>query len=165
MVERTLDLLTGKLSELVEHHERIIFAGVRENIRDYLRVSDIFLFPTRQEGMPNSLMEAMASALACVTSGIEEITAELIPSDRFGLAVSGENPQDYARAVLKLTADEYLRKNMGKEARRRMENKFSPSHIRAQYSNLIAGLSTENRQLPTDNCQLPTANCQLTTDN
>ncbi len=143
-VDETLDLLTGKFSHLVERHERIIFAGVKENIRDYLRASDIFLFPTRREGMPNSLMEAMACSLACVTSGIEEITSELIPNESFGLAVPGENPQDYAQAVLTLLADADLRERIGKNARRRMKDKFSPSLIRSRYCNLIADILYDN---------------------
>jgi glycosyltransferase involved in cell wall biosynthesis len=145
-VEQVMNLLTGKLSHLIEQHERIIFAGVRENVRDYLRVSDLFLFPSRREGMPNALMEAMACSLACVTSAIEEITAELIPSSRFGLTVSGENPQDYAQAVSKLIADEDWRKRLGKEARRRVKNKFSPARIGARYCDLVGDISAENRQ-------------------
>ena len=135
-----MDLLQGKFSRLIQQHERMIFAGVQENARDYLRASDLFLFPSRQEGMPNALMEAMACSLACVTSDIEEITAGLIPSDRFGLTISGEDPQEYARAVLNLMADIDLRKRLGEEARRRMKSEFSPSRIRARYCGLIREL-------------------------
>lgn len=145
-VEQVMNLLTGKFSHLIERHERIIFAGVRENVRDYLRVSDIFLFPSRREGMPNALMEAMACSLACVTSAIEEITAELIPASRFGLTVSGENPQDYAQAVLKLVADEDWRKCLGKEARRRLKSKFSPARIGERYCDLMSDILTESQQ-------------------
>lgn len=145
-VEQVMNLLTGKFSHLIKRHERIIFAGVRENVRDYLRVSDLFLFPSRREGMPNALMEAMACSLACVTSAIEEITAELIPSSRFGLTVSGENPKDYAQAILKLVADEDWRKRLGKEARRRVKSKFSPARIGARYCDLMSDILTENQQ-------------------
>lgn len=159
-VKQAMDLLGGKFSQLIQQHERMIFAGVRENIRDYLRASDLFLFPSKREGMPNALMEAMACSLPCVTSDIEEITSDLIPSDRFGLTISGDNPKEYARAVLKLMADGDLRERLGKEARQRMKNKFSPSRIRDRYVDLLGELSLPHPAISTVDthlCRTPQA--------
>lgn len=48
--------------------KRIIFAGVQNNIADYLSASDIFLMPSQFEGFPFALIEAQASGLQCLVS-------------------------------------------------------------------------------------------------
>ena len=42
--------------------------GEKNNVEDYLQVMDIFVFPTRFEGLPNALVEAQASGLKCLCS-------------------------------------------------------------------------------------------------
>lgn len=48
--------------------KRVIFAGIQNNIADYLSASDIFLMPSRFEGFPFALIEAQASGLSCIVS-------------------------------------------------------------------------------------------------
>lgn len=50
--------------------ERVIFAGFRKDIYEILKISDLFFFPSYQEGMPLALMEAMAAGLPIVCSEI-----------------------------------------------------------------------------------------------
>ena len=49
---------------------QIHFLGFRTDIKELSKVADIFLFTTLQEGMPRSMMEAMASGLPCIASKI-----------------------------------------------------------------------------------------------
>ena len=55
------DLL--ELSQKLEISEQIHFLGYRNDIKELLQAADCFLFSTLQEGLPRSLMEAMASGL------------------------------------------------------------------------------------------------------
>lgn len=48
--------------------DRVIFAGYRNDVADYLSITDIFVFPSYREGLPVALVEAMASGLICIAS-------------------------------------------------------------------------------------------------
>ena len=48
--------------------DRVIFAGYRNDVADYLSIADIFVFPSYREGLPVALVEAMASGLICIAS-------------------------------------------------------------------------------------------------
>lgn len=50
--------------------DRVFFLGSRNDIPEILKASDIFIFPSLREGLPVSLMEAMASGLPCIASNI-----------------------------------------------------------------------------------------------
>ena len=62
-----------KLKRLVENlgiGQKIHFLGFRKDIKELVKMSDIFLFTTLQEGLPRSMMEAMATGLPCIASNI-----------------------------------------------------------------------------------------------
>lgn len=48
--------------------DRIVFAGYRNDIADFYKMADLFIFPSWREGLPVALMEAMASGLKCIAS-------------------------------------------------------------------------------------------------
>lgn len=59
-----------KLSNQLNVEKQIHFLGFRNDIKELLSISDCFLFTSLQEGLPRSLMEAMASGLPCIVSDI-----------------------------------------------------------------------------------------------
>lgn len=59
-----------KLSKKLNISKQIHFLGFRNDIKELLKISDCFLFTSLQEGLPRSLMEAMASGLPCIVSNI-----------------------------------------------------------------------------------------------
>ena len=50
--------------------DRVFFAGYRTDVTDFYQMADVFLFPSRREGLPVAVMEAMASGLPCIVSKI-----------------------------------------------------------------------------------------------
>lgn len=60
----------SKLSEDLHLKQRVIFLGFRKDVRDICRSSDIFVFPSLQEGLPVSLMEAMSIGLPVICSNV-----------------------------------------------------------------------------------------------
>lgn len=56
--------------ENVDHTGRLKLLGFRKDIVDLLHASDVFVFPSLQEGLPVALMEAMAAGLPCIASKI-----------------------------------------------------------------------------------------------
>ena len=64
------DCKLKKLSKDLNIEERIIFCGFRKDVYEIMKMADVFLFPSFQEGLPVSVMEAMASGLPIICSDI-----------------------------------------------------------------------------------------------
>ena len=90
---------------------QIHFLGFRSDVKELLTGADIFLFTTRQEGMPRSMMEAMASGLPCVASKIRG-NVDLIEDGVNGYVCPTDDVDGYAAAIEKLVADPALRETM-----------------------------------------------------
>jgi glycosyltransferase involved in cell wall biosynthesis len=79
------------MSERYGLTNEVIFTGWRDNPIPLLLCSDLFVFPTKHEGSPNSLLEALACGLPCLGSDIDEIKEHLIFSElRFSLSDTNE---------------------------------------------------------------------------
>lgn len=118
--------------------ERVNFLGWRD--RDALaavyRAADVFVLPSRDEGMPNVLLEAMASGLPAAASrvaGAEDLVAE----GETGFLVRPEDPGALAAALKRLVDDAALRRAMGAQGRARAENLFSWRAAAAAYLDLL----------------------------
>ncbi len=90
---------------------QIHFLGFRTDMKELLAASDIFLFSTLQEGLPRSLMEAMASGLPCVVSKIRG-NVDLVEDGVNGFLCGADNADAFAEAIEKLTKDRALRQQM-----------------------------------------------------
>ncbi len=88
----------------------------------YFSDSDMFAYFSYEDNMPIAAMEAMASGLPVITNKIGAVD-EIIDSGKDGFIVSKR--QDYQNVLLKLMSDFDLRKNIGKAARKKMEENFS----------------------------------------
>ena len=88
-----------KITEELELCKEIIFCGNREDIPELLAQSNLFVLPSRLEGLPLSLLEAMASKLPVIASNISG-SAELIEHGKNGLLFESENHLDLAEKIL-----------------------------------------------------------------
>ena len=70
--------------------EQVQFVGAVDDPADYLRAADVFVLPSVAEGMSNSLLEAMATALPCAVSGIGGNT-DLVADGETGRLVGTAN--------------------------------------------------------------------------
>lgn len=107
-----------QLEELTEYAEvlgvenQVLFLGFRSDIKELLQVADIFLFTTKQEGLPRSMMEAMASGLPCVASKVRGNT-DLLEDGIGGYLCDVESSAEFAEAVTTLACDFEKRKQFG----------------------------------------------------
>jgi len=88
-----------KLIKDLELSEEIMFLGSRDDIPDLLAQSDLFVLPSRFEGMPISLLEAMAAKLPVIASNISG-SSDLIKHENNGLMFESENYLDLAEKIL-----------------------------------------------------------------
>lgn len=100
-----------KLSAESGADKRIHFLGYRTDMKELLQASDIFLFTTLQEGLPRSMMEAMASGLPCIASNIRGNT-DLLIDGKNGFLVAPDDIETISRRIDQLSNDSELRRAM-----------------------------------------------------
>lgn len=106
---------------------------------DLLADAHIFLLPSRDEGLPMAVLEAMAAGLAPITTTAGSI-GEVISDRVHGLLVDAGSPEQIAAALSELVADETLRTRLGSAARERAAG-FSVSRWYEQLGQLWAELA------------------------
>lgn len=102
-----------ELAESLGVAKQIHFLGFRSDIKELLAAADIFLFTTKQEGLPRSMMEAMASGLPCIASKIRGNT-DLLDGTEGGFLCETTDTAAYAEKLKLLANDKDLREVMGK---------------------------------------------------
>jgi len=107
-----------KLMELVEQiekrglGERAHLLGFIPDAGVYVQAFDILLFPSRKEGFPYAILEAGYAGVPVIASAVGGIP-EAIRDMETGVLIHPKNPQEVARALTMLLADEPRRKSMG----------------------------------------------------
>lgn len=91
---------------------RLHLLGFRTDAKEWLKVADIFAFPSFREGLPVSLMEAMAAGLPVVCSKIRGNT-DLIQHKKGGYLGTPENTEYFAKAIEQILRKPELGKCMG----------------------------------------------------
>lgn len=102
------------LAESLGVAKQIHFLGFCSDIRELLAAADIFLFTTKQEGLPRSMMEAMASGLPCIASRIRGNT-DLLDGTEGGFLCETTDVSAYAEKLKLLANNKSLRKKMGEK--------------------------------------------------
>lgn len=118
--------------------DRVRFLGwqSREQLVETYRQTNVFLFPSRHEGMPNAVLEAMASGMPVIASCIAG-NEELVIKDQTGFLVPSEDIDALQSALRKLLGDPVLRQEMGRAARQLAEANYSWESTARQYANVL----------------------------
>ena len=123
----------GGLEDLVRENgldDRVVFAGVRNDIPQILFSSDCFILPSRHEGLPLVLAEALASGAAIIVSDFEA-AGELITHEKNGLIVPREDVPALAEAMGRIKTDTNLRTRLAMEAKKSAESLSISNHVGA----------------------------------
>ena len=144
------------LAKALRIEESVQFVGLVSNVGDYLEESDIFVLPSRAEGMSNALIEAMSFGLSCIAtkvSGNTELMGvnpdQIVSEGDFFVAKNGIliNPDDVeglVKAILFLIHNAKVRKEVGTHGRSNIQNYFSIDSIADRYVALYWSLLQEN---------------------
>jgi len=101
----TNDACEPELRELVSAtglDDAVVFTGVVADVRRYLFAADVFVLPSIREGMPNSLVEAMACGVACVAPA-QPVGAEILGDA--GIVIPDNDPASLLHALVALGDD------------------------------------------------------------
>ncbi|MFH1513418.1 MAG: glycosyltransferase family 4 protein [Bacillota bacterium] len=110
------EAMLRQLAEECRVAERVRFLGFRKDIPALLSAADIFLFPSLHEGLPVSLMEAMAAGLPCVISNVRGNT-DLIRDGEGGFLYEPDDIAGFAEGLRVLIANKDLREQFGERNR------------------------------------------------
>lgn len=115
---------------------RVIFAGFRKDIYKILKISDIFLFTSFQEGLPVAVMEAMTAGLPVVCSNVRG-NKDLIEQNKGGFLCQPEDSKTFSSYLDILAEDSALRKKFGKYNSSKSEC-YSIERVMAQMEEIYA---------------------------
>jgi glycosyltransferase involved in cell wall biosynthesis len=115
--------LRKKTERLVRGYERIKFTGWKEDIQKILGEIDIFFLPSRWEGLPRTVLEAMASNLPVVASSVDG-TTEVVLDSITGYLLSVDDLNGYVEKLGRLIRDKDKRREMGRKGRERVVKYF-----------------------------------------
>jgi glycosyltransferase involved in cell wall biosynthesis len=115
-----LERLAGELNIA----DRCVFLGYRSDVSDLLAAADLLALPSLFEGLPVSVLEAMAAERPVVATAIGG-TDEAVTHELTGLLVPPRDPAALAAAIRRLRADPPLARRLAAAGRERVEREFS----------------------------------------
>jgi len=113
----------AEIKEAIAHHSQIIHVGFQNDIRPFLAISDVFVFPSYREGFPNVVLQAAAMELPCIVSDING-SNEIVTHDENGLIVSVKNAESLKLAMEQLQNDAEKRNALSKKSRPSILEKY-----------------------------------------
>ncbi len=117
---------------------RVRFLGRREDARDLLAGCDVFVLPSRKEGLGVAALQAMGAGRPVVATRVGGLADAAV-----GDLVEPEDADGLARAIERLRRDPKLREELGSAGRSRVRERFHPSHMVDAYEKLYREVLAE----------------------
>jgi glycosyltransferase involved in cell wall biosynthesis len=125
-------------AERLNLSERVHFAGYRRDAPAILHALDVYVQPSRFEGMPNAVLEAMAASCPIVASGVDG-HRELIQDGVSGWLVPPEDSRSLAKALAAALANPEDARRRGLAARQKVQAEYSLENMTAAWSAVLGG--------------------------
>jgi len=119
--------------------DRVRWLGRRDDVGDLLAACDVFVLPSRAEGLGVAALEAMAAARPVVASAVGGL-ADAVVDGRTGLLVEPADPVALAVALSQLLYDPALRARLGAAGPARIAEGYLPEQMVASYERLYASV-------------------------
>ena len=128
-----------KLVHTLDLQDTVVFTGFRTDIPAVLHAMDIFVFPSRAEGLGATLIEAMAMGVASVST-LSDGTLDILTDGDTGLAFAPGDISGLAHAVLRLIHDSALRVRVGLSGQRHVRQRFDLKDMVARVERLYLAI-------------------------
>jgi glycosyltransferase involved in cell wall biosynthesis len=140
-------ILRSELSGLIESlglQRRVELAPTKKSLVMDYRTAGIFVLPSRFEGFPNALMEAMQSGCPVVSANCPVGPAEILSDGSDGLLFRNEDASGLASQLTILMQDGELRRSLGERARETVR-KYEPEVVLPIWDRLLDGVIMQRR--------------------
>lgn len=127
-----------KFKNMANGLNNITFIGFVENVADYIKALDIFLFPSRIEGLGSILLDVMKNEVPIIASNVGGIP-DIIKDNYNGILVDLE-ATDIIKAILKLYNDKNLREKFAKKGLEESK-KYSPQNMAKRYIEIYENIA------------------------
>jgi glycosyltransferase involved in cell wall biosynthesis len=115
---------------------RLRLLGYREDVADLMVAADIFVLPSRFEGLPMSVIEAMLSGLPVVAAEVRGPAEQVVP-DETGLLVPPGDAAALTAALARLVGDAPLRARLGAAGRQRAVQRYDEAKVVSRTLHLL----------------------------
>jgi len=119
--------------------DRVQLAGWRSDVPEILAASDLLVLPSLWEGMPNAVLQAMASRLPVLATDVEGVRELLGPAADAQIVRYGDT-ETFAEKLVALVSDRALASELGRKNRLRVQSAFTLSRMVAAYQDLWESL-------------------------
>lgn len=134
--EGELEQYLKDMAENLGIKDIVHFIGWQANPFRFIAKSALFVLPSRWEGFPNALLEAMACGCPVAASRCESGPSEILQDNRYGILTEVDNPEDLADKIVSMLRDKTKLKEYGIEAKKRVED-FHKEKIAGEYIQII----------------------------
>ena len=133
-----------KLKGLVSssgHADRVLFLGSVDRVQDYYKAADLFVFSSAKEGMPNAVLEAMATGLPVITTPFIGLSDDFgMPGQHYVLADPA--PERLSSTIIELLSDPRRMREVGNAARRLISNTMDREKVLDRYVQLYSSVAS-----------------------
>ena len=147
--EKQLDPISNKSQYILEQNKQIISVGWQQDVRPFLAVADVFVFPSYREGFPNVVLQASAMQLPCIVSNINGCN-EIIKNNVNGIIIPVKDKNILFDKMNMLLEDKIRRENLAKPARQmiidKYEQKFVWQELLKEYKERLKDLRIERNR-------------------
>jgi len=126
---------TEQIVENLKLTNKVMFLGVRKDIPELLAKSDAFVLSSDWEGMPLTILEAMAAGKPVVSTSVGAVP-EIVMNGITGILVSPQDSKLFSDGLLKLTKDTGLCAKMGNSGRQRVLEQYDISRTAREYESI-----------------------------
>lgn len=114
--------------QIVESNKNIIMTGRRSDISNLLFLSNVFVLPSYREGMPRSIIEAMAMGKPVIATNIRGCREEVVDGET-GFLVEVGSAEEIREKIIEILENPELERSMGIKARQRAEELFDEEKV------------------------------------
>lgn len=132
----------GELKETLQQEAKaldiaahVVFCGPRKDIPELLKLFDVYVLPSKWEGLPMIILEAMAAECPIVATNVGGNASAVIDGET-GALVPPQEPLALSHAIVQLLDSEHLRQRYAVAGKALFEKKFSASIMTRQYERL-----------------------------
>lgn len=126
------ECLEYKVSDIVK------FLGFRDDVSDILNMLDVFVLPSVSEGLPNVILEAMASSVPVVATNVGGIP-EVVKHNKTGKLIQSKDPEQLSKAIIEVLEGEKVSTYI-QNAHNLIRKKYSLEHQIKQFEKLYTEL-------------------------